>query len=136
MNRFWEFLCRFFEGRYGIDNLNKLILYLYIVLAVINSFIKTLIISSVCTVLAVLLIYRMLSRNIYARQWENAKYLNLRDKLIKKIIYIKNKWKYRRTHIYRKCPHCKAKVRLPRRKGGHICCCPACKKDFKVKCRW
>ena len=79
--------------------------------------------------------YRLLSRNIYKRQSENMKYLKIRDKVKGKITLQKRKWSERKTHIYRKCPNCKAEIRLPKKKGKHVCTCPRCKKNFEVKCR-
>ena len=38
----------------------------------------------------------------------------------------KNKFRDRKTHVYRKCPHCKAQIRLPKVKGEHKCACPKC----------
>lgn len=38
-----------------------------------------------------------------------------------------------RTHVYAKCPHCKAVLRLPRRKGEHTVRCPRCQESFPIK---
>ena len=38
-----------------------------------------------------------------------------------------------REHVYKKCPHCRAQLRLPRKKGEHDVCCPRCKVTFSVK---
>ena len=56
----------------------------------------------------------------------------IKNKVIEKIKLRKKKWAYRKTHIYRKCPNCKAEIRLPKKKGKHVCTCPRCKKDFDV----
>ena len=37
-----------------------------------------------------------------------------------------------RDHVYKKCPNCRAVLRLPRRKGRHTTICPKCKKEFRV----
>ena len=133
MNKLKSMLYKFSQGRYGTDSLNRFIIFSYIILVVANIFIKSDIITSIYTITVVLLIYRMLSRNIYKRQQENQKYLNLSGKFKKQVAYVQNKWRFRKTHIYRKCPFCSATIRLPRKKGKHICSCPSCKKDFKVK---
>ena len=45
----------------------------------------------------------------------------------------KNKFKDRKTHVYRKCPKCKAVLRLPKAKGKHTVVCPRCKNRFEVR---
>ena len=57
------------------------------------------------------MMFRVFSRNIYKRQNENAKFLKIKNKVIEKIKLRKKKWAYRKTHIYRKCPNCKAEIR-------------------------
>ena len=36
--------------------------------------------------------------------------------------------------MYKKCPKCKQKLRLPLKKGIHTVKCPNCKEKFEVKC--
>lgn len=135
MYRLREFLYRFMQGRYGNDELNKFLLWSYVILVAVNLFVKSIIIIALYWVLALIFIYRMMSKNCYKRQQENGEYMIIHNKALKEFRYFSNKWKYRKTHIYRKCPNCKAPIRLPKKRGKHICCCPACKKDFEVKCR-
>lgn len=135
MYRLREFLYRFMQGRYGNDELNKFLLWSYVFFVAVNLFVNSIIIVVLYSILSVVFIYRIMSKDYYKRQQENGKYLLIRNKALKQFTYINNKWKYRKTYIYRKCPNCKAPIRLPRKEGKHICCCPACKKDFEVKCR-
>ena len=37
--------------------------------------------------------------------------------------------------MYKKCPNCKQKIRLPLKKGKHTVKCPNCSYKFEVKCR-
>lgn len=135
MNKFMYKMANFFQGRYGIDELYKFLFILFWIIAILSIFIRNSIIYLLEILICVFMLYRAFSRNIYKRQSENMKYLKIRDKIKVKINLKKRKWSERKTHIYRKCPNCKAEIRLPKKKGKHVCTCPRCKKDFEVKCR-
>ena len=129
-------IAAFMYGRYGVDALSYGILILYVVLAVVMLFIPNtiarVILNLVSLALAVLMFYRMFSRNISKRTAENQKYLRARRNIKEWFLLRRNKWKYRKTHVYRKCPHCKAQIRLPKVKGEHKCACPKCGESFPV----
>lgn len=135
MNKLMYKMANFFQGRYGIDELYKFLFILFWIIAILSIFIRNPIIHLLEILICVFMFYRSLSRNIYKRQSENMRYLKMRDKVKGKITLQKRKWSERKTHIYRKCPNCKAEIRLPKKKGKHVCTCPRCKKDFEVKCR-
>ena len=42
------------------------------------------------------------------------------------------RWRDRKTHVFRKCPHCKKTLRLPRVPGDHFVNCPLCHTHFSV----
>ena len=128
-------LAAFFYGRYGSDELAKGMLAVYIALAVIMLFVGNtarLILNLISLALCFLMFYRMLSKNIAKRAQENQVYLNIRKKIKERFLLHRNKWKYRKTHVYKKCPHCKAQIRLPRMQGEHRCACPKCGDSFGV----
>ena len=118
-------------GRYGADAFGRALLWVYLAVALASIFFRPLYILA--TVLMVWMVFRILSKNIYKRQQENLKYLKLAGKVKGFLTLQKNKARDRKTHRYRKCPYCKAILRLPNKKGKHTVCCPKCKKDFKVK---
>ncbi len=126
-----ERFARFMMGRYGLDPLGKDLILVYFVLLVVGIFWRPL--AWVAYALVIWLLFRMFSKNIYKRQQENLKYLHFRNRLTGFGNLQKRKWQERKTHRYRKCPHCKATVRLPFKKGKHTVCCPKCKTDFQVK---
>lgn len=134
MNRFKNAMYNFFQGRYGIDELYKFFFIAFIVIWLLNSFVKSQILYYLGLIICIFMIYRMFSRNFEKRQKENMKYIEIRRKVTGKIKLQKKKWDDRKTHIYRKCPNCKAEIRLPNKKGKHVCTCPCCKKDFDVMC--
>ena len=120
------------QSRYGIDELYKFLFIIFWIIAIISIVIRNPIIYLLEMLICVYMMFRAISRKIYKRQNENAKYLKIKNKVIEKIKLRKKKWEDRKTHIYRKCPNCKAEIRLPKKKGKHVCTCPSCKKDFDV----
>ncbi len=58
----------------------------------------------------------------------------IKNKIIKYYQYQKKRYQDHNTHIYRKCPKCKQKIRLPLKKGKHTVKCPNCQHHFIVKC--
>ena len=126
----------FMQGRYGPDDLYKGCLILYLILLVLNIFIRSAtashIISCLLTLLVIWVFFRFFSKNISARQRENAKYLILKNKVKNSFGIFKKRFSDK-NHVYRKCPSCKATLRFPRKKGTHDAVCPKCKNKIKVK---
>ncbi|MGI5824180.1 MAG: hypothetical protein ACOX7J_01275 [Bacillota bacterium] len=135
MYRLREMMIRFMAGRYGSDNLNWLIFWLYLAMFVVYLITRAVVFYYIGFVLILLYIFRTLSRNIYRRQLENQKYLNSTKGIRVFCRRQKNRWRDRKTHVYRKCPGCKTFLRLPKKKGTHIVVCPKCRKEFEVKVR-
>ena len=66
-------------GRYGIDDLYKVLLVIYTILILINIFIRSKIIAVIEVLLIIIMIYRVLSKNIYQRRKENDMYLKIKN---------------------------------------------------------
>ena len=139
--RFRDRIARFMYGRYGFgygagDKFNYFLLVLYLILAVANGFILYAPVSYAVSVLSILIIvyifFRMFSKNISKRQAENMKFLRIWNRV--KGFFNLNFTKINeiRTKRYRRCPSCKAQLRLPRKRGKHSVVCPACGKRFEV----
>lgn len=129
---FRERLTRFFAGRNGFDRLCIAISVIYFILAVINIFARSPIIILLEYALLFYILFRMLSRNTYARQKENLKYYELEGR-VKSFFKRKSERIHDREHAYRRCPHCKKTLRLPRNKGKHTVKCPCCGENFKTR---
>ena len=84
--------------------------------------------------LIIIIFYRVLSKNIKQRRKENDLYLKIKNKVVSIFNYNKKKYKDRNTHMYKKCPNCSQKIRLPLKKGKHTVKCPKCNYKFEVKC--
>ena len=130
--KFGDRYIKFMKDRYGIDELYKFLLLICFVLLVINTFVSNNIIRLFEVLLIVIIFYRYMSKNIKLRKKENDKYLEIKDKIIKLFDYNKKKYKDRNTHMYKKCPKCKQKIRLPLKKGKHTVKCPNCGNRFDV----
>lgn len=134
MGKIKNALYRMMYGRYGSDTLNKVLTGVYIVCVVLYSilslWINSAIFSLAYILVTVALIFaifgRMFSRNIEKRRRENQKFCGF-------FKLRRNKFRDRKTHVYYKCPRCKAMLRLPRAKGKHTVICPRCQNRFPVK---
>ncbi len=125
-------LMQFMSGRYGIDKLFYGIMVAAMVISFINIFLRLWALQIIVYGLVFYAVFRFLSRNIYARKREN-------DWFSGKINFVKKRREFEeqkradKSHVYRKCPACKAILRLPHRIGTHKTVCPRCNKEFTVK---
>ncbi len=134
MGKFKSWLYRFMYGRYGTDTLNKVLLFVYlgvvILYTVLSFFISDAVLAFayflVTLALVVTIFWRTFSRKIDKRRRENEKFCGF-------FRLRRNKFRDRKTHIYRKCPSCKVQIRLKKISGEHSCKCPKCGKVFSVK---
>ena len=132
--RFQYSVMQFMAGRYGTDALQKCLLWVYCGMVLVNAFLGSWIVAAAELALLVWFTFRMLSRNIPARMRENEWYLAHTDGVRRWGRVQKNRFRDRKTHVYRTCPHCKAAIRLSKEKRGrHACDCPRCRREFKVK---
>ena len=121
-----EKIARFMAGRNGNDQLNRFLLLVDIVLLLIASIFKDGIGRYVYPFVFVLLAYayfRMLSRNVYKRREENAKYIRARYKVSAALRVRHERWVQRKDYKFFTCPNCKTALRVPRgqRKLNILC---------------
>ncbi len=135
----------FFQGRYGMDKLNQVLLISALgIYAVSLFFRKTVypyaILNLIYVALMVIMVLRMFSRNLYRRQEELNKFLSfenrikawwhdLRSKSKGNVIDIKSYREYK----YLNCPQCMQKLRVPRGKGRLLVTCTKCGCKFQTK---
>lgn len=132
----------FMSGRNGMDSFNKFLFCLYFVLYVIVFIISLFVhpaiyyILSICLCfLAAYMVYRFFSKNLIKRQVENRGYLSVVESFKASNNLRKSIIRDRKTHIYKKCPYCKAVLRLKKIKGKHRAACPRCSKSFDITVR-
>lgn len=132
MNNFLLKLQKFMEGRNGMDKLNRFLFIVYIILIFVNLFAGSLVLYLIELALIGYIFYRCLSRNIYKRSKENQWYMKVEKPVKDFFVRQKNKIRDIKTHRYIKCHHCKAQLRVKRRKGKHTVRCPKCRQEFEV----
>lgn len=130
---FSERVYRFMQGRNGPDDLYHLLSATSIILMLINIFVNSFIVTLIYLSLFAYAVFRVLSKNVCKRRAENAKFVSLRTRLFDFFKLRSNMWRDRKTHIYKKCPHCKKTLRLPKKKGEHTVKCPCCGERFDIK---
>lgn len=129
MNRFRDRLRNFFEGRYGVDQLNLMILCVAAVLLVAASFTGAGILSLISAGLILYSYFRLMSRNIGARSAENEKVLGFFRGIGSAFRSGKRQAKDP-DHRYFRCPNCHQTVRVPKGKGNIQIRCPKCGAEF------
>lgn len=129
---FRERMTRFLYGRNGPDTLYNVCIWTALALAIIGIFFDSYLISLLYLLLFGYALFRFFSRNVAKRRTENQIFCG-------KIAQCKQFFKFGkrkmtdREHVYKKCPHCNAQLRLPRKKGEHTVRCPKCTQTFSVK---
>ncbi len=119
-------VSRFMYGRNGADHLGLGLLWTAILLEAVSWFVRSdaahHVISLASSALLLWEVFRLFSKNLYARRRENAWFLThlwqpVRDKLSR----ARDK-----EHKYFACPNCHTVCRVPRGKGKIIITCPKC----------
>ena len=131
-----ERILRFMAGRNGNDALNRFLLILGLVFMLLSLllpgalgrffyplFLATLIYSY----------YRMLSRNLYKRQAENAWYWKKRNQVIGSVRLLKERWLQRKDYRFFSCPSCRTMLRVPKGRGKIKIVCRKCGTSFVRK---
>ena len=138
MGKFKNKIYRFMYGRNGSDTLGNVLAWTYFALVLIYTIVRIFFwnepIFTVFTVLFMIasatliffVFFRMFSKNLVKRRKENEKFCNF-------FKLRRNKFKDRKTHVYRKCKKCGAVLRLPKSKGKHFVVCPRCKNRFQTR---
>ena len=129
-------------GRYGPDELYHFLFKLYIVVLVIDLFVKDNFLGYIELLIVVIMFYRFFSRKIYKRSNENVLFLKCKRNVVKPF-----KKRYSRlrkwfndirdeNYIYKRCRKCNTVLRLPvvDKYGIKKVKCPKCKRKFRVLC--
>ncbi len=123
---------RMMVGRYGVDQLGYALLAVYFVLWLLSSLLRSRLLNLLATLCALLVFYRMFSRQIDRRRAENARFLDL----VRPIVHRYNVNKCRRNdkdHCYFRCPNCGQQLRVPKGKGKISITCRSCGVSFEEK---
>ena len=133
--RIRETMMRFMADRYGTDKLNNVLFWSYLVLWLVKLFFRgaaAYFLSLIGTVIAVVLVFRMLSRNIDRRQAENERFLRMWAPMSRWFGRMFVRLRDIRRFRYRTCPACSARLRLPILRGCRTVTCSRCNTQFKA----
>jgi ssDNA-binding Zn-finger/Zn-ribbon topoisomerase 1 len=120
-------------GRYGMDQLYFGLFGFYIVIILINSFVRWPLLAYGDNLILLYMMFRFFSRNIYKRRRENEAFLRLIKPFRGGFSYRSRQLREIRTHAYHKCPKCKATLRFPRKEGKFPVTCPQCGHKFNIR---
>ena len=125
-------ICNFMQGRYGIDQLNSFLMIVCVICFIVNMFIGSIVLTFIAYGTWLFVIFRMFSKNIYARNRENDKYLNFFSPL-SRWLKLKLMSKQDPSNKYFSCPKCKQMVRVPKGHGTVVVTCPNCQNKFEKR---
>lgn len=131
--RMRERMQGFMAGRYGTDQLSKVLLWISLACLAVSMFTRLNVFYILGLVLLIYTYYRMFSRNVAKRYAENQKYLNWRYGFAVRRNKRKVHWEQRKIYRFYKCPQCRQKVRVPKGKGKVAITCPKCRMEFVRK---
>ncbi len=133
MNQFRYKLAQFFYGRNGMDHLGYATMVLSLLLSFADSLTHVIWFSVLSLVIMLILIYRMLSKDLVRRRKENEAFLRIFNPVKASVLKQFRRLKDIKTHRYRTCPHCKVTLRLPIKRGKNTVVCPRCKQRVTVR---
>ncbi|MDO5726040.1 MAG: hypothetical protein Q4P29_07085 [Tissierellia bacterium] len=134
MDKFRNAIHKFLQGRYGMDQLGRALLFFGIFLNILAFWIQNpktaSIINSIAMTLFFIVLFRMLSKNFPQRSAENRSFRNATAPISKKMSLISMRIRDRKTHKYVKCDRCKNIIRVPKGKGKVKIRCRKCGHEF------
>ncbi len=130
----WKYkLASLMYGRYGTDALYYALLAGWLILHLLFAFTGAWIFTALSWAILFFMTYRVFSKNVFRRRKENDAFLKLWRPFAAFCKLQFHRVRDVRTSVYRPCPHCKAVLKLPRRRGKHTANCPRCAHRFQVR---
>lgn len=126
-------LQRALIGRNGLDMLARVLYFLGLSLLIVQWFVPRRALYYLGLLLLVYSLFRVFSRNVVARQRENAAFLRATAGIRSRLRLFGRKWRDRKTHRYFRCPQCRKTVRIPKTVGKVKIHCPSCGHSFIVR---
>lgn len=121
---------RFVYGRYGNDSLNLFLIVFYLFLYLLFALTHFELLYWLSLALVFVTLFRLLSRNIPARQKENSQFMRLAGPVIQ-WYRLQRTMRRDKDHRYFKCPNCGQQLRVPRGKGRITVTCRSCGASFQ-----
>lgn len=126
------FLSRLMAGRYGTDQFNTALIFLYVALYLISILTHWAVLYWVALVVVFVTLFRTFSRQVERRRAENIRFLQLVRPLQRRLKNFSTRLRDR-DHRYFRCPNCKQQMRVPRGKGRITVHCRSCGATFEEK---
>ncbi len=121
-----NWLRKFMVGRNGADHLSVAFIVLFIILNIVSLFVSSTVLYILYLALLGIFVFRLLSKNIAARQRENCQFLQIWRPIQSKCSKFFRRLKSMRDYKYFKCAQCKRTIRVPRGKNKIRVTCPHC----------
>ncbi len=109
----------FMRGRNGADELGRVALYGSLILYIVSMLLGSRLLYYIAFAGMVYAIYRLLSKNLYARREENRKFVTWLETT-------RVKMAQRKDYKIFRCKGCGRNIRVPRGKGKIEVTCPMC----------
>ena len=131
---------RFMYGRNGSDQLNNALLVVYLAVWLLGNLLTGItksgviatIVNILMTVLAVVIFWRLFSKNLARRRSENQKFLAWWYPTKNRLAGMKQRYADK-DHKYFTCKSCKTICRVPVGKGKIVITCPKCGTKINAK---
>ena len=128
----WK-LAGMMQGRRGADTLSNFLVVVGIVMLLASIIPGLDLLSWVAFAVLAYSLFRSYSKNIAARDRENAAFERVVEKPRKQLSLMRKKWTNRKTTRYFRCKGCGQVLSVPRGKGALRVVCPKCKTETKQK---
>ena len=128
----WK-LSGMMRGRRGAATFSNFLVVAGIVLLFASLIPGLDLLSWVALIVLAYSLFRSYSKNIAARDRENATFERIVEKPRKQLSLMRKKWTNRKTTRYFKCKGCGQVLSVPRGKGTLRVVCPKCKTETKQK---
>ena len=126
-------LMFYMKGRYGYDELSKVLILVGLVLSIFSNFTGGMVLNVLALASVAYGGLRVLSKEKANRRKELQQYIKLKQFVVSKYRIYRNRWIQRKAFKITKCPSCKQKVRIPRGRKKIRVTCPSCQTKFIKK---
>lgn len=134
MDKIKDFFRKIMVGRYGIDKMGEILLFISLALNIMLMFVRNpgvrSILSTITMILLFVVTFRMMSRNINARYQENIKFMKITKPLRAEFEIMKMRWRDKKEFRYVRCDNCKNVMRVPKGAGKIRIKCRKCGNEF------
>ena len=129
--RFGRFLARLMMGRNGPDTIYYVSFALAFICSITQWFTEWPFPTLIAAGFIAYALFRCFSRNVVRRRRENMAF----RRFFYNLTHPRRRIRVAKTHVFRKCRHCKSNLRLKYVPGKHTVRCPRCNQLFHVRIR-